>query len=111
VTVSENFPMLCLHKTVIDEQPVRPAIELGWFFEAADVPPDVEEGLLRRVLGQMTVAEDAVGHPVQTGVVGNRQRLERLLVALLRLDHEVLVHTLSLVRTEPISASTGYEWI
>ena len=41
----------------------------------------------------VVVAEDAVGHPVQPRVIGGGERLEGALVALLRSNHEVLVHT------------------
>ena len=58
--------------------------------------PDVEEGLLGRVLGEMSVAEDAVGDPEQAGMVSRREHLECSLVTVLCLHHKVLVHGLSL---------------
>ena len=59
--------------------------------------PDLEEGLLGRVLGEMSVAKDAVGDPEQAGMVGRREHLERSLVAILRPCHEVSVHRLWLM--------------
>jgi len=56
--------------------------------------PHVEEGLLGRILGEMTVTEDSVGHTEQARMVGDRQRIEGALVTVLSPYHEVLVHTL-----------------
>jgi hypothetical protein len=61
------------------------------------VSPDIEEGLLGRVLGEMSVAKDAVGDPEQAGMVSRREHLECSLVTVLCLHHEVLVHGLSLI--------------
>jgi hypothetical protein len=55
---------------------------------------DIKEGLLGRVLGEMSVAKDAVGDPEQAGMVSRRKHLECLLIAILRPCHEVLVHRL-----------------
>jgi hypothetical protein len=59
------------------------------------VPPDVDERLLDRIIGEMSVTQDAVGHSKQPGVVGEHQGLESPLVATLRPPHEVLAHGLS----------------
>ena len=80
----------------MDQESVRPALELGGVLESADVSPDVEERLLGRILGQVRVAQDAVGQAEQARVVGDGQRFERTLVTLLSPYHEVLVHTLTL---------------
>lgn len=60
--------------------------------QLTDVAPDVQQGRLRRVLGTPTVAEDAVGDAEQGCVVGDGQRCEGVLIAMLYPTHEVLVH-------------------
>ena len=74
------------------KEPIRPGLVLGRIAKAADVAPDVHEGSLRRILGRLGVTEDAVGHAVQAGTIGERQGLEGTLVAVLYPDHQVLVH-------------------
>jgi hypothetical protein len=61
------------------------------------VSPDIEEGLLGRILGEMSVAKDAVGDPEQARMVSRREHLERSLVTVLCLHHKVLIHGLSLM--------------
>jgi len=52
------------------EQSVGPALELARVAQAADVSPDIEEGLLRGVLGDVRVSQDALGHTEQTRMAG-----------------------------------------
>ena len=42
--------------------------------------------------GCVPLSEDALGYPIEPGVVGKRQRLERLSVAPLSQNHQFLVH-------------------
>ena len=57
----------------VDQQAVRPAVELGRITQASDVAPDVEEGLLGGILGQVLVTKDAVGHAEQPRMVSEGQ--------------------------------------
>ena len=55
----------------------------------AGIAPDVKERLLGRILGQMWVTQDAVGHAEQARMVAGGQRFERTLITLLSPCHEV----------------------
>ena len=55
------------------EQLVAPTLELAGVAQAADVPPDVEEGLLHRVLGDVRVTQDTLGHAQHASVLGDVQ--------------------------------------
>lgn len=71
------------------QEAIRPSVEPRWVPKATDVRPDVEERLLRRILGETGVTQDSLGHPEQAMVVGDHERLERRHVAPLSLHHEV----------------------
>ena len=65
------------------DEPVRPGLEAGRVAELRKVSPDGEQRLLRRVLGEIDVAQDPVRDGVQPATDGDRQARERLLVTVL----------------------------
>jgi hypothetical protein len=78
----------------VDEEPIGPRLELRCVSKAWDMPPDVKECLLCRILGEMAVSQDAVGDPEQARMVGFGERFERSLVTVLGSSHEVDVRVL-----------------
>ena len=76
------------------EEPVRPGVKVRRVAELREVPPDVEQRLLRRVLGEIGVAQDPVRHRMETISHGDGEAREGLLVAVLCLPHEIDVHVL-----------------
>src|SRR5262245_18979993 len=75
-----------------NEEPVRPRVETRRIAERREVPPDRQECLLGRVLGEIRVAEDPVRHGVEPVADRGRELREGVLVAVLRPDHEGRVH-------------------
>ena len=90
---------LALRLVIADpnEQAVRPALEPRWVTQATDVPPDIEDGPLRGILGQVAITQDAVGHAIQARMAHDHERLQRPLIAVRRLFDEVSVHAVLLV--------------
>ena len=80
------------------EDPVRPGLEAGRFAELREVLPDGEQRLLRRVLGEVDVAQDPARHGEEP--VGDLRGDEGVgpLVAVLGPDHEVDFHASSACR-------------
>ena len=76
----------------VNEDAIGPPLECSRTPQSADVAPNVEVGLLGRVLGLRSITQDAVRHPEEPRVVGDGERIERSPIALLRPDDEVLVH-------------------
>jgi len=77
----------------VDEEPAAPPLEPGGVPQTRQAAPDADQGLLGRVIGLGAISQDAVGKAEETGVGVGGEHLERSLVALLRPDHEVCVHT------------------
>src|SRR4029078_12552541 len=69
-----------------------PGIEAGRVAELAEVLPDVQQSLLRRVLGEVDVAQEPVGHREKPIREGMDQVGKRLLIAALCTSHEIGVH-------------------
>ena len=69
-----------------DEDPVRPGLEAGRVAKLRKVAPDVEQCLLRRILGEIDVAQDPVRDGEKPVAHGDRKERECLFVALLRPD-------------------------
>jgi hypothetical protein len=74
------------------EEPIRPGLEAGRVTKLGKVLPDAEQRLLRRVLGQIDVAQNSMRHrqePIRDGI---DQVGECLLVSALCTGHEIGVH-------------------
>ena len=77
------------------EEPVRPGLKAGRVAELRKVPPDREQRLLRRILGEVEVAQDPARHgKVPIGDLGRKEGV-RLLVTSLSSDHEIGIHASS----------------
>ena len=76
----------------MDEQSVGPALVLGGVSQPRDVPPDVDEGLLRGILGKVRVTEHALRGPVEAWIVSHGERLEGSLIPALYPNDQFLVH-------------------
>src|SRR5215203_3473988 len=87
--------------TGTQKEPVRPRVEARGVAELREVPPDGEQGLLRRVLGEVDVAQDPVRHGMEAVAHGDSEAREGLLIAALRPDHQVGVHA------SPIGSAAG----
>ena len=74
------------------QQLVRPRLEAGWVSELRQAPPDPQQGLLRGVLGQLAVAEDALRNGLQPPSVHDDKPGERLLIPSLCRHHELGIH-------------------
>ena len=66
------------------EEPVRPGFKAGRVAQLRKIPPDVQERLLRRVLGEIGVAQDPERHRMEPIASGHGQAREGLFVAVLR---------------------------
>src|SRR5215207_8827148 len=79
--------MACVH-----EEPVRPSLEATWIAELREVLPDREQRLLRRVLGEVLVAQDpARDREEPIGDRAGKEAICRLVAALSSFD-QIGVH-------------------
>ena len=76
----------------VHEQPVRPGVEPIRVAERRQMAPDVDQRLLRRVLGARPVPQDAVGDRVEPIHDLGDDEIECSPVALLRPSHEIRLH-------------------
>ena len=74
------------------EEPVRPGVKARRVAELGKVPPDREQRLLRRVLGEIGVAQDPVRHRVESVAGGDGEAREGLFVAALRPPDQLGIH-------------------
>src|SRR4029079_7737999 len=75
-----------------NEEPVRPSLGAGGVAKLREVLPDGHQRLLRRVLGEVEVAQDPARHgEVPIGDLGGDTGVCRL-VATLGSDHEIGIH-------------------
>jgi hypothetical protein len=74
------------------EQLVRPCFEASRVSELRKALPDPQQGMLRRVLGQVSVAKDSMRHRLQPRPVDDHKRGERLLIPSLSRHHELGIH-------------------
>ena len=65
------------------------------------IVPDRDQGLLKRVLGEVMVAQDPVGDREQPAADESRQPLEGLLFATRRAFHEFSLHVVSITTEHP----------
>jgi len=78
-----------------DEEPVRPGVKARRVAELRKVPPDGEQRLLRRVLGEVGVAQDPVRHRVEAVARADGEAREGLLVTVLRPSDQLGIHARS----------------
>ena len=76
------------------EEPVRPGVEARRIAKLWKVPPDGEQRLLRRVLGELKIAQNSVRDCMEPIPHGQGEAREGLFVAVLRSSHEIGVHRL-----------------
>ena len=77
------------------EEPVRPGVKARRVAKSRKVSPDAEQRLLRRILGEVGVAEDPLCHRVEPVAHGNGEAREGLFVTALRQNHELGIHATS----------------
>ena len=74
------------------EEPIRPGVKARRVAELRKVSPDVEQRLLRGVLGEVGVAQDPVRHRMEPIADGHGEAGEGPFVAALRSNHEFGIH-------------------
>ncbi len=72
----------------VDEQPVQPGVEPIPIAKGAEVAPCPQQRVLHGILGQVGLAEDPPRDRVQAVIRRGRERVERLVTALLGLLHQ-----------------------
>ena len=77
------------------EEPVRPGVKARRVAELGQVPPDREQRLLRRVLGEIGVAQDPVRHRMEPVAHGDGEAREGPFVTALCESHELGIHPTS----------------
>ena len=90
------------------EEPVRPGVKARRVAELGKVPPDGEQRLLRRVLGEVDVAQDPVRHRVEAVAHGDGEAREGLLVPVLRPSDQLGIHVFRHVAARSIRTFTPY---
>jgi len=91
-----------------DEEPVRPGVKARRVAELRKVPPDGEQRLLRRVLGEVGVAQDPVRHRVEAVARADGEAREGLLVTVLRPSDQLGIHARSaLAAPDQVGHSQG----
>ncbi len=82
-----------------DEESIRPGLKAGRITQPRQLAPDAEEGDLCRVLGEVWVSEDPIGHRTQTDVDALAEGREGGLVSPLRANDQFDIHTRTVVST------------
>ena len=77
------------------EEPVRPGVKARRVAELRKVPPDGDQRLLGRVLGEIDVAQDPARHGEEPGREAGGEQPEGRPIAALRPDHEIGLHALT----------------
>ena len=77
------------------EEPVRPGVEARRVAKLREVTPDGEQRLLRRVLGEIDVAQNSVRDRMKPIPSGDGEAREGLFVAVLCSSHEIGIHASS----------------
>ena len=85
----------CLGVAGAHEEPVRPGVEARRVAELRKIPPDGQQRLLRRVLGEVEVAQNSMRDRMEPIAHGHGEAREGLLVAVLRANHEIGIHASS----------------
>ena len=77
------------------EEPIRPGVKARRVAELREVLPDAQQRLLRRILGEVDVAQDPARHGKEPiGDLGGKDGV-RLPVTMLGSDHEIGIHASS----------------
>ena len=97
--------LLDLGVTRTDEQAVGPPFEACGIAKLWEVPPDGQQRLLRRIIGEVGVAKDPVSDRVQPVPDDDREAREGPLVTVLRL-HDQLggIHAAPVMSARPVRA-------
>ena len=90
------------------EEPVRPGVKARRVAELRKVSPDAEQRLLRRILGEVGVAQDPVRHRVESVAGGNGEAREGLLVTVLRPSDQIGIHVSLPPYRRPTSPGVSY---
>ena len=93
----------------LHEQSVGPRLEAGRITQAGKVAPELDEGLLGRILGELGVVQDPLCHAEVTIPDGLHDAREGLFVPLLCSRHEVGIHALSSKVRRGSALSIGYD--
>ncbi len=91
-------PAVCLPALGVagaHEESIRPGVEARRVAELRKVLPDVQQRLLRRVLGEVGVAQNPVSHRMEPVSEGHSKARECPFVAVLRAYHKTGVHATS----------------
>ena len=99
---------LSLAVALPDEDPVRPGLEAGRVAELRKVAPDAQQRLLRRILGEVDVAQDPVRDGEEPVAHADSKERECLFVALLRPGHETRIHPFPSCGARFDALSQGY---
>ena len=86
--VAPAAPASTLVGAGVDEQAMEPCVESFGVAQGREVAPGADERFLHGVLGGVRVVEDEAGRPVEPVHAGSRERIERSVIAALRLDHQ-----------------------
>jgi hypothetical protein len=100
--------LACLGVAGAHEEPVRPGVEARLVVELGQVSPDAQQRLLRRVFGEVDVAQDPVRHGMEAVPHGDSKAREGLLVAVLGSHHEIRIHALTQEASARAGALTRY---
>jgi hypothetical protein len=84
------------------EKPIRPGLKSGRVAELGKVSPNVQQRLLRRVLGEADVAQNPVRHGKEPITEARSEAGESLTVSALCSFHQIGIHAYT-VWAEPIS--------
>src|SRR5438874_3064136 len=87
--------LLALGVAGAHEESIRPGVKARRVAQLRKVLPDVQQRLLRRVLGEIGVAQDPVSNRMETIADGHRKARECPFVAVLRPCHKSRVHATS----------------
>src|SRR5947199_6451444 len=87
--------LLALGVAGAHEKPIRPGVKARRVAQLRKVLPDVQQRLLRRVLGEVGVAQNPVRHRMEPATDGHSKARECPFVAVLRPYHKTGVHTTS----------------
>jgi hypothetical protein len=79
----------------VPEEPIRPGVEARRVAKLREITPDGEQRLLRRVLGELDVAQNPVRHRMEPIARRNGEAREGRFVAVLCSRHEIGIHASS----------------
>jgi hypothetical protein len=83
----------------MNQHPIGPGVEAPGIAQLRQPAPDLDEGGLRRILGQVTITQDPIGDLFEPATAGLRDSCERDLIPPLRSHDESGVHASSVAGT------------